>query len=84
VNDLEPDQLATLIAAKLQNGNGSTPPLLNAGEAGSLLKMPPTWLLSEARANRVPHVRMGKYVPFKRADLLEWVDGRSSGPRRRS
>ena len=39
--------------------------LLNAERAAALLSVPATWVLAEARANRVPHVRLGRYVRFE-------------------
>jgi hypothetical protein len=47
----------------------STPvptPLLDAAEAGRLLAVPASWVLAEARANRIPQVRLGRYVAFQR------------------
>ena len=58
-----------------------TAPLLNAQQAGELLSVPHTWLLQEARAERVPHVRLGRYVRFDRDQLLEWARERTRGPR---
>lgn len=57
--------------------------LLNAEEAGELLNVPKTWVLAEARCNRIPHVRLGRYVRFDRADLLAWAQARRRGPVRR-
>jgi excisionase family DNA binding protein len=59
-------------------------PLLDAHAAGELLAVPPTWLLAEARSNRVPHVRLGRYVRFRREALLGWVADRERGPVRRT
>jgi excisionase family DNA binding protein len=55
--------------------------LLDAKEAAALLHVPASWLMSEARAQRVPSVQLGKYRRFRRDELLAWVDGRSVGPR---
>jgi excisionase family DNA binding protein len=68
--------------APLLNGHAPSP-LLDAEQASELLHVPATWLLAEARAERVPHVRLGKYVRFNRDDLLGWVEGRGVGPRKR-
>jgi hypothetical protein len=75
--------LADAIAERLAETNTEAP-LLNAKQAGTLLNLPASWLLSEARAGRVPNVQLGKYRRFKRDDLLAWIDGRAAGPRRRS
>ncbi len=56
-------------------------PLLNAEEAGLLLGVPKTWVLAEARADRIPHVRLGRYVRFDAAALEDWWRLRTRGPR---
>lgn len=59
-----------------------TGPLLDAAAAAELLSVPKTWLLAEARAGRVPHIRLGRYVRFDRDELIEWVrSSRHRGPR---
>ncbi len=54
--------------------------LIDAQEAATLLKVPDTWVLAEARANRIPHVRLGRYVRFDRATLRAWWCSRARGP----
>lgn len=49
--------------------------LFNA--AGKPLK---SWVLAEARANRIPHVRLGRYVQFDLDDLDRWIEARKAGP----
>lgn len=59
-------------------------PLLDAAGAAELLAVPATWILAEARADRIPHRRLGRYVRFDRDELIAWVDGtRHCGPRPR-
>jgi excisionase family DNA binding protein len=48
-------------------------PLLDAKAASRLLGIPPTWLLTQARAGRVPHHRLGLYVRFNAEDLKQWL-----------
>jgi excisionase family DNA binding protein len=55
-------------------------PLLDATEAGRLLSVPASWVLAEARANRIPHVRLGRYVRFSAEELAEWWQARMRGP----
>lgn len=52
----------------------------DATEAGRLLSVPASWVLAEARANRIPHVRLGRYVRFSADDLEEWWRARMQGP----
>ena len=57
-------------------------PLLDAAEAGRLLSVPMSWVLAEARADRIPHVRLGRYVRFSAEELEKWWRSRARGPHR--
>ena len=62
-------------------GNGiQSGALIDAQAAAQLLGVPSTWILAEARSNRIPHVRLGRYVRFRREALLAWVLERERGP----
>lgn len=54
--------------------------LLNADQAGELLNVPSTWVLAEARADRIPHIRLGRYVRFDADELEAWWQSRRQGP----
>lgn len=51
-----------------------TSPLLDANEAARMLRVPPRWLLAQARDGRVPHQRLGRYVRFDPDELIRWVE----------
>ena len=55
-------------------------PLLNAEQVGALLGVPPSWVLAQARADRIPHLYLGRYVRFDEQAVEEWVRGRLRGP----
>ena len=55
-------------------------PLLDARGAAALLNVPASWVLAEARADRIPHVRLGRYVRFDAAELQIWWQTRRRGP----
>lgn len=55
--------------------------LIDAKAAGELLNVPKSWVLAEARANRIPHVRLGRYVRFEPDRLRAWWRSRSQGPK---
>jgi excisionase family DNA binding protein len=57
-----------------------TGPLLDAKGAADLLNVPASWILAEARADRIPHVRPGRYVRFDAGQLDEWCQSRRRGP----
>ncbi len=69
----------SLGAGELANVAGPSP-LLDAEQAGALLNVPSTWVLAEARADRIPHVRLGRYVRFDELELEAWWVGRRRGP----
>lgn len=48
-------------------------PLIDAKAASSLLGVPYTWLLAQARAGNIPHHRLGHYVRFDPNDLQAWL-----------
>lgn len=56
-------------------------PLLDAKGAAELLNVPKSWVLAEARADRCPHIRLGRYVRFDADELREWSRTRARGPR---
>jgi excisionase family DNA binding protein len=55
-------------------------PLLDAKGAAELLNVPASWVLAEARAGRIPHVRLGRYVRFDVSELQAWWLTRRRGP----
>lgn len=54
--------------------------LLTADEAAALLSVPTSWIYAEARAGRLPHVRLGRYRRFRREALEAWIVERERGP----
>jgi excisionase family DNA binding protein len=55
-------------------------PLIDAKAAGELLGVPSTWVLEQARHDRIPHVRLGRYVRFDSEQLIAWSRNRARGP----
>ncbi|MBS1863151.1 MAG: helix-turn-helix domain-containing protein [Actinobacteria bacterium] len=54
--------------------------LIDAGEAAEILAVSREWVLAQARAGRIPHVRLGRYVRFERNELETWWRRRRRGP----
>ena len=52
----------------------------DAQAASEQLGVPATWILAEARPERIPHVRLGKYVRFSADELDAWWRERIRGP----
>ena len=53
--------------------------LLDQHEAAELLNVPASWIMGEARADRIPHVRLGRYVRFDAEQLEAWWRERARG-----
>jgi len=49
---------------------------LDAEDAGKMTEVPASWFLEAARQERIPHVRMGKYVRFRMSDVLQALEVR--------
>jgi excisionase family DNA binding protein len=53
---------------------GSVPDrLLTAAEVADFLQVKTSWVLDAARRNAIPHLRLGRYVRFRRPDIEEWL-----------
>jgi excisionase family DNA binding protein len=47
--------------------------LLTAPEVAALLQVTKAWVYAETRAKRIPHVRLGRYVRYRRSAVLLWI-----------
>jgi len=61
--------------------------LLTAEEVASVLRVTPAWVYAQTRRRRIPHLRLGRYVRYRREALDEWIEqvesSSSSPPGRR-
>jgi len=58
--------------------------LLTIGEVASLLKVSTSWVYEHTRAgvrDRLPFVKLGKYLRFNRRDLRAYVDAKRNAAR---
>ena len=46
-----------------------------------MLGMTTDWVYREVRAGRLPHIRLGRYVRFRRESIDAWLDAREHGGR---
>ena len=53
--------------------------LLTAKEVAVLLAVSESWVRETTRAGHIPHVRLGRYRRFDRADVLAWVESLKDG-----
>jgi excisionase family DNA binding protein len=48
--------------------------LLTAEEVAALLRVTSAWVYAETRRHRIPHIRLGRYVRYRRDALAAWMD----------
>ena len=51
--------------------------LLTVREVAELLSVPPSWVYERTRSrgvNRLPHLKMGKYVRFRLSDVQAYLE----------
>lgn len=53
--------------------------LLTVDEVAARLGVQPSWITRAARANRIPHVRVGRYRRFRWPDIEAWLEERRQG-----
>jgi excisionase family DNA binding protein len=53
--------------------------LLTAGEVAEMLAVPERWVREHTRGGLIPHVRLGRYVRYRREAVLRWIDDQEAG-----
>ena len=53
--------------------------LLTAAEIAELLTVPESWIREHTRSGAMPHVRLGRYIRYERADVVAWVETLKAG-----
>lgn len=54
--------------------------LLEADDVARYIGMTTDWVYREVRAGRIPHIRLGRYVRFRRESIDDWLVARERGP----
>jgi excisionase family DNA binding protein len=54
--------------------------LLEADDVARYIGMTADWVYREVRAGRMPHIRLGRYVRFRRESIDAWLAARERGP----
>ena len=48
--------------------------LLTADEVAALLQVTCSWVYAETRKRRIPHLRLGRYVRYRRSTIEAWIE----------
>ena len=54
--------------------------LLTAEEVADLMRVTRAWVYAETRRNALPHLRLGRYVRYRRSAIEEWMRTIERGP----
>ncbi len=54
--------------------------LLTAQEVADLLAVPLSWVRDATRAERLPHLKLGRYRRYQRDVIEHWLDQQQTGP----
>ena len=54
--------------------------LLTAGEVADLIRVTRAWVYAETRRNAIPHLRLGRYVRYRRSAIEAWMKAVERGP----
>ena len=55
--------------------------LLDADDVAAYIGMTADWVYREVRAGRLPHIRLGRYVRFRRESIDAWLEASERGAR---
>ena len=61
------------VTSEIVPGPDLSDDLLTADEVAALLRMTSAWVYSETRRNRIPHLRLGRYVRYRRSTISAWM-----------
>ena len=53
--------------------------LMTPDDVCALLKVTKDWLYDQVQTRRIPHVRLGRHLRFRRAELLNYVEANAVG-----
>lgn len=79
-NEAVPSALDAAVSAPLHTRFGSSnrgqvrqTSLLHADDIAVMLGVSKGWVYAEVRGGRMPHVKLGRYVRFRRESIEEWL-----------
>src|SRR6187551_240842 len=79
LGDLRRRPFARACCVLRKRGSGVMDRLLDAGEVAGMLAVPVGWVREHTRSGLIPHVRLGRYVRYRREAVLGWVVEQDQG-----
>ncbi len=68
-----------IVPSTFTRPTGDATRLLTAEEVASRLGVQTSWVSKAARANRIPHICVGRYRRFRWPDIEAWLEGQRRG-----
>ena len=47
--------------------------LITVDELATMLQVPKSWIYDRTRNNRIPYIKIGKYIRFDKDEIIEWI-----------
>jgi excisionase family DNA binding protein len=73
------NRLRPMLAA--QEGGRAEDEVLDVPGLARLLKVEESWVYKKVSTKSIPHFKAGKYVRFRRAEILDWAASQTTWPR---
>lgn len=63
---------------RLRSSTPAEGKLLEVADVAELIGMTADWVYREVRAGRLPHIKLGRYVRFRRESIDAWLESRET------
>jgi excisionase family DNA binding protein len=54
--------------------------IIGVKDVAAMVKTPESWVYGKVERGEIPHFKLGKYVRFSRADIVDWIEAQRRGP----
>jgi excisionase family DNA binding protein len=73
VRPSHPSSAREVVRGRMGGGRGDAAKLLTAEEVADRLDVGVKWVWAQARAGRIPHVKLGRYKRFRSEAIDAWL-----------
>ena len=73
VRPSHPSSAREVVQGRMSGGGGDAAKLLTAEEVADRLDVGVKWVWAQARAGRIPHVKLGRYKRFRSEAIDAWL-----------
>jgi excisionase family DNA binding protein len=54
--------------------------LIGVQDVAAMVKTPASWVYGKVERGEIPHFKLGKYLRFDRATVVQWIEQQRRGP----